>query len=93
MRWPKRLKRCVRPSFTLAPEAGSERLRQAINKRIDEKSLILCAEEVFGLGWRAMKLYFMIGLPSETDSDVAEIIRLSKEVKAAGKRPRRGLLT
>ena len=80
------IKKVRKTSFTLAPEAGSERLRQAINKRIDEKSLISCAEEVFGLGWRAMKLYFMIGLPGETDSDVAEIIRLSKEVKAAGKK-------
>ena len=80
------IKKVRKTSFTLAPEAGSERLRQAINKRIDEKSLILCAEEIFGLGWRAMKLYFMIGLPGETDSDVAEIIRLSKEVKTAGKK-------
>lgn len=78
--------RVRKTGFTLAPEAGSERLRRLINKGIDEGALISGTEDIFRLGWKGVKLYFMIGLPTETTGDAMEIIRLSGEVKRAGKR-------
>lgn len=71
--------------FTLAPEAGSERLRRLINKGIKEEDLHATAKDVFSLGWKLMKLYFMIGLPTETDEDILEIVRLADCVKKIGK--------
>lgn len=62
--------------FTFAPEAGSERLRQVINKNITEEDLFRSVEIALQNGWKAIKFYFMIGLPTETDEDVAEIARL-----------------
>jgi len=72
-----------RGSFTFAPEAGTERLRRVINKPISEKDIIdavLCATRT---GRRRIKLYFMIGLPTETDEDVEEIGRLVFRVRDA----------
>ncbi len=77
--------------FTLAPEAGSDRLRRVINKAYSEDELIDTATRVFANGWRNMKLYFMIGLPTETDEDVDEIVRLTRRVssiKGRNGRPR-----
>jgi radical SAM family uncharacterized protein/radical SAM-linked protein len=71
--------------FTLAPEAGSERLRRAINKGITEEDLIMNARDAFLAGWRVIKLYFMIGLPTETLDDVFGIAELAAQVKRAGK--------
>lgn len=71
--------------FTLAPEAGSERLRQVINKGITEEDLLETARGAFGLGWRVIKLYFMMGLPTETKEDLAAIVDLAARVKRAGK--------
>jgi radical SAM family uncharacterized protein/radical SAM-linked protein len=71
--------------FTLAPEAGSERLRRVINKGITEEDLILNARDAFLAGWRVIKLYFMIGLPTETMDDVSGIAELAAQVKRAGK--------
>jgi len=62
--------------LTFAPEAGSARLRTVINKKIDIDKLFAAARESFRMGWRRVKLYFMIGLPSETDTDIAEISAL-----------------
>jgi len=59
--------------LTFAPEAGSQRLRDAINKNITEDELLCTVEAAFGAGWRRVKLYFMLGLPTETDEDVAAI--------------------
>ncbi len=72
--------------FTFAPEAGSERLRRRINKDITDEELLTVAEEVFKRGWRTLKLYFMIGLPGETDEDVAAIANLANEVRGIGRR-------
>lgn len=80
------IKKVRKTGFTLAPEAGSERLRQLINKGIKEEDLFAAAHDVFSLGWKLMKLYFMIGLPTETDEDIAEIARLAECVRAIGKR-------
>jgi radical SAM superfamily enzyme YgiQ (UPF0313 family) len=69
-------------SISLAPEAGSERLRQVINKGISEDDIIEAVAEAAGVGFRQVKLYFMIGLPTETDDDAEEIISLSLELKS-----------
>jgi len=66
--------------LTFAPEAGSARLRAVINKRIDVDKLFQAARESFKMGWRRVKLYFMIGLPSEDDSDIAEISAIANNI-------------
>jgi len=71
--------------FTLAPEAGTERLRTVINKGISEEDLVLNSRNAFEAGWRVIKLYFMIGLPTETWDDVRGIAEMSAQVKRAGK--------
>ncbi|HEU0265132.1 MAG TPA: TIGR03960 family B12-binding radical SAM protein [Geobacterales bacterium] len=75
------VKRVRKTGFTLAPEAGSERLRQVINKGITEEDLLATATEVYTLGWRLIKLYFMIGLPTESDDDLQALIDLASRVK------------
>lgn len=71
--------------FTLAPEAGTERMRRVINKGISEADLIDNARSVFAAGWRVIKLYFMIGLPTETREDVLGIAELAAQVKRSGR--------
>jgi radical SAM family uncharacterized protein len=78
--------------LTFAPEAGSDRLRRIINKNVPEDELLATAEAAFARGWTSLKLYFMLGLPTETAEDVEEICRLIVKVnslgrKAEGKRP------
>ncbi len=72
--------------FTLAPEAGTERLRRVINKPVTDMDLMDAAETIFANGWSTLKLYFMIGLPTETDEDLDGIIRLANELFARGRR-------
>ncbi|MBJ6748793.1 TIGR03960 family B12-binding radical SAM protein [Geomonas anaerohicana] len=79
------IRRVRKTGFTLAPEAGSERLRSVINKGITETALLENAGSVYRNGWRLIKLYFMIGLPTETMEDVDGIVELSREVKRQGK--------
>ncbi|HEY5512090.1 MAG TPA: TIGR03960 family B12-binding radical SAM protein, partial [Geomonas sp.] len=79
------VRRVRKTGFTLAPEAGSERLRAVINKGVTEADLLENARAVFGAGWRIIKLYFMIGLPTETMEDVQGIVDISREVKRQGK--------
>ncbi|MDD4874228.1 MAG: radical SAM protein [Dehalococcoidales bacterium] len=64
-------------TITLAPEAGSQRLRQLINKRIDEDDIIKAVNKVAEQPVKTLKLYFMIGLPTETDEDIEEIVILA----------------
>ncbi|MBM4449160.1 MAG: radical SAM protein, partial [Chloroflexi bacterium] len=71
--------------LTFAPEAGSERLRRVINKNTPEDELMETAAIAFERGWTGLKLYFMLGLPTETDEDVAEIVRLVAEIRSLGK--------
>jgi radical SAM family uncharacterized protein/radical SAM-linked protein len=80
------VKKVRKTGFTLAPEAASERLRQVINKGITEEDLLDNALEAYSAGWRLIKLYFMIGLPTETMEDVLGIAELAKKVKNSGKR-------
>ena len=75
--------------FTLAPEAGTERLRRVINKPVTNRDLLDAAETIFRSGWNTIKLYFMIGLPTETDEDLDGIIRIANELFSVGKRASR----
>jgi len=79
-----KLKGSRQGGFTLAPEAASERMRKIINKPISEEMLLSTAFEIFKRGWHTLKLYFMIGHPSESLEDVAEIAALCKKVLAVG---------
>ncbi|NNK95765.1 MAG: TIGR03960 family B12-binding radical SAM protein, partial [Desulfobacterales bacterium] len=78
------IKRVRKTGFTLAPEAGSERLRKAINKGISEEDLLSTTGNAFALGWNLIKLYFMIGLPTETMEDIDAIVELAKKTASAG---------
>jgi radical SAM family uncharacterized protein len=79
------LKEGKRGGFTFAPEAATERLRKVINKVIPDERLLATADAVYSRGWRTIKLYFMIGLPTETDEDVVAICSLAKRVLAIGR--------
>jgi radical SAM family uncharacterized protein len=74
-----------RSGLTFAPEGGSERMRQVINKMVTEEDLIRTVTTAYSSGWRQVKLYFMCGLPTETDEDVLAIADLAKKVIAAGR--------
>lgn len=79
------VKKVRKTGLTLAPEAGSERLRRVINKGISEEALLADARTAYGAGWRLIKLYFMIGLPTETMDDINAIIDLGRRVKTEGR--------
>ncbi|MBQ0104418.1 MAG: TIGR03960 family B12-binding radical SAM protein [Armatimonadetes bacterium] len=75
--------------LTFAPEAGSQRMRDIINKNLTEEDLLTSVQSAINCGWKTVKLYFMIGLPYETDEDIlaiddliSKVIKLSKEQKA-----------
>ncbi len=74
-----------RTGLTFAPEAGSERLRRVINKVTEDEELLETAEIAFERGWTGLKLYFMLGLPTETDEDVRCISALVDRVRLAGR--------
>jgi len=74
-----------RSGLTFAPEGGSERLRRVINKTVSKDDLIRTVTTAYAAGWRQVKLYFMCGLPTETDDDVVEIADLAKAVIKAGR--------
>jgi radical SAM family uncharacterized protein/radical SAM-linked protein len=74
------VKRVRKTGFTIAPEAGTERLRKVINKELDENVLFEGGAELFSKGWRNIKLYFMMGLPTEREEDLRGIIELSKRL-------------
>jgi len=74
-----------RSGLTFAPEGGSERMRKVINKMVTEEDLIQTVAAAYSHGWRQVKLYFMCGLPTETDDDVLQIAELAKKVIAKGR--------
>lgn len=79
--------RKVRASgLTFAPEAGTQRMRDVINKNVTEEQLLETAERVFSRGFDKMKLYFILGLPTETDEDVLGIAQVGSNALAVGKR-------
>ncbi|MFQ5381980.1 MAG: TIGR03960 family B12-binding radical SAM protein [Dehalococcoidia bacterium] len=72
-------------TLTLAPEAGTQRLRYVINKLVSDDDLLSAAENAFSRGWTGIKMYFMVGLPTETDEDVQGIVELGRKVKEIGR--------
>ena len=82
------IRRVRKTGFTLAPEAGSQRLRDVIQKEYQEEELIEAARLLFSLGWKSVKLYFMLGQPTETEEDLLGIVDLCRKVSAAGKHQR-----
>ncbi len=84
------LQRARRTGLTFAPEAGSWRLRQVINKLISSEDLEAAVESAFSQGWRRVKLYFLVGLPTETDEDVLGIAALARRCVEVGRRHVRG---
>ena len=87
------IKRVRKTGFTWAPEAGNDRLRGVINKGLTQNDILETARVVYQAGWNLIKLYFMIGLPHETDEDLIDIIKLSKEItRLSGKKGKRANL-
>ncbi len=86
--WLEEIKRVRKTGFTLAPEAGNDRLRKIINKTLTDEDIMNMARYLYGAGWDLIKLYFMIGLPQEREEDVLDIVRLAK--RAAGLAKGRG---
>ena len=86
----KLIKTVRKTGFTIAPEAGSRRLRDVINKNISNTEIIKTVKDAFDLGWQVIKLYFMIGLPTETVADLDALVDLVKSLrktkKATGRR-------
>ncbi|MDI6870534.1 MAG: TIGR03960 family B12-binding radical SAM protein [Bacillota bacterium] len=76
--------------LTFAPEAGTQRLREVINKNVTEEDLLGAVTAAFEAGWSRVKLYFMIGLPTETDEDLQGIVDLAYKVLGAGRKRRPG---
>ncbi len=74
------IRRVRKTGFTVAPEAASERLRRVINKGVRDEDLLSTAESAFEMGWRVLKLYFMIGLPTETREDLEALVERSMQV-------------
>jgi radical SAM family uncharacterized protein/radical SAM-linked protein len=78
------VKRVRKTGFTIAPEAGTERLRSVINKELDEDVLFQGVSDLFSKGWKNIKLYFMIGLPTEEEEDLKGILDLSRKIASLG---------
>jgi radical SAM-linked protein len=72
--------------LTIVPEAGTERLRRVINKHLTDEDIWEASQEAFSRGWRLLKLYFMVGLPTETEEDLQGIVRIVEEILKIGVR-------
>jgi len=84
------IKKVRKTSFTVAPEAGSQRLRDVINKGLTDDQILDATKGIYEGGWNLIKLYFMIGLPYEEDSDLISIVELSKRISRLGPQARKG---
>jgi radical SAM family uncharacterized protein/radical SAM-linked protein len=80
------IKRVRKTGFTIAPEGGTQRMRDVINKNLTEEQILDAVRHAYTAGWEILKLYFMIGQPTETDDDVIGIVELSKKILAEGRR-------
>ncbi len=81
--------RVRKTGFTIAPEAGSERLRRVINKiGFDERAILAAVQNAARAGWGSLKFYFMIGLPTETQADLDEMVRVAREAARIARRER-----
>ncbi len=85
------IQRVRRTGLTFAPEGGTWRMRQVINKLIREEDLYAAVDAAFSQGWRRVKLYFLIGLPTETDEDTLGIVKLASQCVAIGRRYHKGV--
>ena len=83
------VRRVRKSGFTIAPEAGTQRLRDVINKNLDERQILDACRMAFEAGWDVIKLYFMIGLPTETDADVDGLVDLAHAILQLGRPVRR----
>ena len=82
------VKRVRKTGFTIAPEAGTDRLRRVINKELDEQIFFQGLRDLFSKGWKNIKLYFMMGLPTEREEDLRGIIDLARKLSLLGERQR-----
>lgn len=82
------IKNVRKTGFTIAPEAGTQRLRDVINKGITEADIVDTVQNAFKLGWTTIKLYFMIGLPTETQADLDGIVALVKKLRGFSRKKR-----
>ncbi|MDI6717407.1 MAG: TIGR03960 family B12-binding radical SAM protein, partial [Actinomycetota bacterium] len=80
----KEIARVKKTGLTFAPEAGTQRLRDVINKNVGEDDIIRTVQAAFEAGWQRIKLYFMVGLPTETDEDLQGIVDLAKKIVRVG---------
>jgi radical SAM family uncharacterized protein len=85
------IQRVRRTGLTFAPEGGTWRMRQVINKLIREEDLYAAVDAAFSQGWKRVKLYFLIGLPTETDEDTLGIVELAKQCVAIGRKYQKGV--
>jgi radical SAM family uncharacterized protein len=85
------IQRVRRTGLTFAPEGGTWRMRQVINKLIREEDLYAAVDAAFSQGWKRVKLYFLIGLPTETDEDTLGIVRLASRCVEIGRRYHKGV--
>ncbi len=86
----RQVRRVRKSGFTIAPEAGTQRLRNVVNKNLNEEQILNACRLAFEAGWDLIKLYFMIGLPTETDADVDGLVDLAHEIHAVGRRVAKG---
>jgi len=80
------VKRVRKTGFTVAPEAGTERLRSVINKELDERVFFQGLSELFSKGWKNIKLYFMMGLPTEKEEDLRGIFEMTRKIASLGEK-------
>lgn len=85
------IKQIRKTGFTIAPEAGSQRLRNVINKNITQEDIVSTVHDAFSLGWQVIKLYFMIGLPTETEADLSAVADLVLELRKLKLQKTRGM--
>lgn len=80
------VQRVRKSTLTFAPEAGTQRLRNVINKGVDEEDILTATAEAFRAGWQGIKLYFMIGLPTEEEADLLGIVHLARRILELGRK-------
>ena len=85
------VKKVRKTGFTIAPEAGSQRLRDVVNKNIEEADIVTAVENATRLGWQVIKLYFMVGLPTETAKDLKAIVSLVSHLRKIRVKNRKGI--
>jgi radical SAM family uncharacterized protein len=83
------IKKVRKTSFTIAPEAGTQRLRDIINKGLTEDQILNTVREIYEGGWHLIKIYFMVGLPTETNEDLEAVVELTNKISGLAPRGRK----